>query len=104
MRADVATRPGGRTSEASHKGLREHRSIAVAAAVDGHGFRDRYALDRLEHAQEHAGADAGTFTRHVDAKMHAIDEVDVGVAAAQEQRAVALYLAHVGVAAGVPGT
>src|SRR6476646_10421687 len=35
--------------------------------------------------------------------MHAVYEVDVGVAAAQEQRAVAIRLARVGVAAGVAG-
>jgi len=35
--------------------------------------------------------------------MHAVDEVDVGVAAAQEQRAIPIRLADVGMAAGVTG-
>src|SRR6185436_13061532 len=96
---------------------------AVETAIDVHGFRqpagaarkvgeamhaaaglhDRHAIDRLERAQEHASADAWTLPRHVDAKMHAVDEVDVGVAAAQEQRAIPIRLADVGMAAGVTG-
>ena len=123
MRTDVATRPGGRTSEASHNGLREHRSMPsrrrsmAMASASRPGPRassvrrcdaaarlhDRHALDRLERAQEHAGADAGALARHVDAKMHAVYQVDVSMAAAQKQRAVAMRYTDVGVTAGVAG-
>ena len=63
--AMASARPTGaarKVGEAMHAAARLH---------------DRHTLDRLERAQEHTGADAGTLTRHVDAEMHAVDEVDV---------------------------
>src|SRR5690348_1463340 len=66
-------------------------------------LHDRHALDRLEGTQQHAGADPGTLARNVDAKVHPIYQVNVRVTAAQEQRAVTIRLASVGMATRVAG-
>ena len=123
MRTDVATAP--RRTYLGSKPQRTTRAQvdAVEAAVDLHRFRqparaarkvgkamratarphDRQAFDRLECAQQHAGADAGPLARHVEAKVHAVDEVDIGVTAAHEQCAIPIRLADVGMAAGITG-
>src|SRR5262245_7060857 len=68
------------------------------AAAAGH---QRQTFQRLDGAQQNAGADAGMFARHVEAEPAAIDEVDIGMAAVEEERAVAAGLAAIGMAGRV---
>jgi len=50
------------------------------------------ALQRFERAQQHACPHAGLLAGHVQQIRHAIDEIDVSMAASQEQRAIARSL------------
>ena len=83
----VARRPGPR---ARSRGRAVPRRQAIKAEPS-----------RGSTAQQDAGADAGKFARHVEAEPAAIDEIDIGMAAVEKQRAVAAGLAAIGVAAGV---
>ena len=76
------------------------RQVAVGhrAAPPAH---QRQPLDRLERAQQHAGARARPLARYVEQMPHAIAEIDIGVAAREEQRGVARRPPAKAVAGGV---
>jgi len=69
-----------------------------AATVPGH---QGHAFERLESPQQHAGAGPGTARGDVEGEPAAVDEVDVGMPALEEQRRIAGGLALVGMAAGI---
>src|SRR5262249_51799578 len=63
--------------------------LAIGATQPTHGFDP---LQGLECPEQDAGADARTLPANVERVPTAVDEVDVGVAALQEERAVARRL------------
>src|SRR5262249_39952511 len=59
------------------------------------------AVERLDGAQQGARPDAGLLARDVEGEPAAIDEIDIGVAAVEKERAVAARLTAEGMAARI---
>ena len=67
---------------------RPARQVAQTRGVAG-ALHVLNAGQGFEGAQQHAGADAGSFARHVEHVRGAVAQVDIGVAGFQKKRAVA---------------